>query len=59
MIVYFLFASPLGKSYGRGVEWQDSTGIEIQLWEEMLRNHNQWVEACLTLRASFDKDKKT
>ncbi|XP_041462848.1 synaptotagmin-like protein 4 isoform X7 [Lytechinus variegatus] len=51
--------SGTGKSYGRSVEWQDSTGIEIQLWQEMLRNHNQWVEACLTLRASFNKDKHT
>ncbi|XP_072178127.1 synaptotagmin-like protein 5 [Diadema setosum] len=48
-----------GKSYGREVGWQDSTGVEIQLWEEMLANHNQWVEACLTLRPSLQKDKKT
>ena len=47
-----------GKSNGRSVEWQDSTGIEIQLWEEMLKNHNQWVEASLTLRSSFEKEKK-
>ncbi|XP_071504108.1 synaptotagmin-like protein 5 isoform X4 [Diadema antillarum] len=48
-----------GKSYDREVGWQDSTGVEIQLWDEMLANHNQWVEACLTLRSSLQKDKKT
>lgn len=43
-----------GKHHGKAVDWMDSSGNEIMLWERMLERPNFWVESCLPLRASLD-----
>lgn len=39
-----------GKSYGALVDWMDSTGQEVALWERMMDSPNEWVEDVLPLR---------
>ncbi|KAL0281038.1 UNVERIFIED_CONTAM: hypothetical protein PYX00_002154 [Menopon gallinae] len=48
------FSLGSGKHYGKSVDWMDSTGKEISLWQSMLEKPNLWVEGCLPLRASLD-----
>lgn len=48
----FLF---LGKHYGKPVDWMDSTGKELTLWQRMLERPNLWGESCITLRPSLDR----
>nr|XP_006811506.1 PREDICTED: synaptotagmin-like protein 5-like [Saccoglossus kowalevskii] len=43
-----------GKSYGKEVKWQDSRSAETALWQRMLDNQNQWVEANLMLRSHMN-----
>ncbi|XP_066902004.1 uncharacterized protein [Halyomorpha halys] len=43
-----------GKHHGKAVDWMDSSGNEIMLWERMLERPNFWVESCLPLRTSLD-----
>ncbi|XP_063063227.1 uncharacterized protein LOC134455821 isoform X2 [Engraulis encrasicolus] len=39
-----------GHSYGALVEWMDSTGQEVALWERMMEAPTEWVEDVLPLR---------
>lgn len=43
-----------GTHHGKAVDWMDSSGNEITLWERMLERPNFWVESCLPLRPSLD-----
>ncbi|KAJ8026706.1 Synaptotagmin-like protein 4 [Holothuria leucospilota] len=47
-----------GKSYGKAVDWMDSSGKEVTVWREMLKNPNHWVETTMTLRGNVGKTKK-
>ncbi|XP_014247436.1 uncharacterized protein LOC106665498 isoform X2 [Cimex lectularius] len=38
----------------KNVDWMDSSGNEISLWQRMLEKPNFWVESCLPLRPSLD-----
>lgn len=40
-----------GLSYGKKVDWMDSVGQEVALWEKMLANQNSWVEGEIPLRS--------
>ncbi|XP_063039941.1 synaptotagmin-like protein 2 [Engraulis encrasicolus] len=42
-----------GESYGKKVDWMDSMGQEVELWEAMLSKPNSWVEGVLPLRSSM------
>ncbi|KAI4882922.1 hypothetical protein NFI96_021494 [Prochilodus magdalenae] len=42
-----------GQSYGKKVDWMDSVGEEVEVWEKMMVHPNSWVEADLPLRASM------
>ncbi|XP_039276275.1 uncharacterized protein LOC111055235 isoform X2 [Nilaparvata lugens] len=43
-----------GKHNGKAVDWMDSNGKEILLWQWMMERPNLWVESCLPLRPSLD-----
>ncbi|XP_075215985.1 bitesize isoform X2 [Lycorma delicatula] len=43
-----------GKHYGKTVDWMDSSGKEVLLWQWMMEKPNLWVESCLQLRPSLD-----
>uniref|UniRef100_A0A182N9L0 C2 domain-containing protein n=1 Tax=Anopheles dirus TaxID=7168 RepID=A0A182N9L0_9DIPT len=43
-----------GKHNGRPVEWMDSTGKELSLWQNMINRPNFWVEGALVLRPSLE-----
>uniref|UniRef100_A0AAG5D090 C2 domain-containing protein n=1 Tax=Anopheles atroparvus TaxID=41427 RepID=A0AAG5D090_ANOAO len=43
-----------GKYAGRAVEWMDSTGKELSLWQNMINRPNFWVEGALVLRPSLE-----
>ncbi|KFB42702.1 hypothetical protein ZHAS_00010441 [Anopheles sinensis] len=43
-----------GKHNGRAVEWMDSTGKELSLWQNMINRPNFWVEGALVLRPSLE-----
>lgn len=43
-----------GKYYTKSVDWMDSTGKELSLWQSMINRPNFWVEGCLPLRSSLD-----
>ncbi|PIK56973.1 putative synaptotagmin-like protein 5-like [Apostichopus japonicus] len=47
-----------GKSYGKAVDWMDSSGKEVSVWREMLKHPNHWVETTMTLRGNVGKAKK-
>ncbi|KAG9336255.1 hypothetical protein JZ751_002602 [Albula glossodonta] len=42
-----------GESYGKKVDWMDSSDKEVELWERMLSNPNVWVEEEVPLRPSM------
>ncbi|XP_056624713.1 synaptotagmin-like protein 1 isoform X2 [Triplophysa dalaica] len=42
-----------GQSYGKKVEWMDSTNEEVQIWKRMLANPNSWVDGDVPLRSSM------
>uniref|UniRef100_A0A8C8VDT2 Synaptotagmin-like protein 1 n=1 Tax=Pelusios castaneus TaxID=367368 RepID=A0A8C8VDT2_9SAUR len=42
-----------GSSYGLPVSWMDSTEAERHLWENLLAQPRQWVEALLPLRTNL------
>ncbi|XP_023963408.2 synaptotagmin-like protein 1 [Chrysemys picta bellii] len=42
-----------GSSYGLPVAWMDSTEEERQVWESLLAEPRQWVEALLPLRTNL------
>uniref|UniRef100_A0A8C3RVA4 Synaptotagmin-like protein 1 n=1 Tax=Chelydra serpentina TaxID=8475 RepID=A0A8C3RVA4_CHESE len=42
-----------GSSYGLPVAWMDSTEEERQVWERLLAEPRQWVEALLPLRTNL------
>lgn len=50
----FLFSITTGKYYGKSVDWMDSTGKELSLWQSMINRPNFWVEGCIVLRSSLD-----
>ncbi|XP_053363449.1 synaptotagmin-like protein 2 isoform X2 [Clarias gariepinus] len=39
-----------GESYGKKVDWMDSTATEIALWQRMMDSPSEWVEDVLPLR---------
>uniref|UniRef100_A0A8D8X929 Synaptotagmin-like protein 5 n=1 Tax=Cacopsylla melanoneura TaxID=428564 RepID=A0A8D8X929_9HEMI len=43
-----------GKHYSKLVDWMDSSGKEILLWQQMMERPNFWVESCVPLRNSLD-----
>lgn len=54
---FFLFGHSsifIGKHYGKSVDWLDSTGKELSLWQSMINRPNFWVEGCVVLRSTFD-----
>lgn len=53
----FCFAYGTGKHNGRAVEWMDSTGKELSLWQNMINRPNFWVEGALVLRPSLENAK--
>ncbi|KAA0710965.1 Synaptotagmin-like protein 2 [Triplophysa tibetana] len=42
-----------GQSYGKKVEWMDSTNEEVEIWKRMLANPNSWVDGDVPLRSSM------
>lgn len=44
-----------GKQGGRDVDWMDSVGMEVKLWEQMLERPNLWVEGSIMLRPAMDR----
>ncbi|NWY64955.1 SYTL4 protein, partial [Erithacus rubecula] len=44
-----------GMSNGQAVDWMDSTGEELQLWQKMCRYPGSWAEGTLQLRPSMAK----
>lgn len=51
-IIWFCYST--GKYYGKSVDWMDSTGKELSLWQSMINRPNFWVEGCVILRSSLD-----
>ncbi|KAG8144536.1 hypothetical protein E2320_013031 [Naja naja] len=47
----------LGMSNGQAVDWMDSTGEEISLWQKMRQYPGSWAEGTLPLRATMIKTK--
>lgn len=46
-----------GISNGEVVDWMDSTGEEVSLWQKMQRYPGSWAEGTLQLRSSMVKQK--
>uniref|UniRef100_A0A8C6XZ58 Synaptotagmin-like protein 4 n=1 Tax=Naja naja TaxID=35670 RepID=A0A8C6XZ58_NAJNA len=46
-----------GMSNGQAVDWMDSTGEEISLWQKMRQYPGSWAEGTLPLRATMIKTK--
>ncbi|XP_043930367.1 synaptotagmin-like protein 2 isoform X2 [Protopterus annectens] len=44
-----------GKSYGKSVNWMDSTEAEITVWKTMLAKPNIWAEVVLPLRPTMSE----
>ncbi|KAF6207899.1 hypothetical protein GE061_016348 [Apolygus lucorum] len=44
-----------GKCDGKPVEWMDSSGNEVTLWQRMIERPKFWVEGCLPLRPSLGR----
>ncbi|XP_031625450.1 uncharacterized protein LOC116342095 isoform X2 [Contarinia nasturtii] len=53
------FSLGTGKYYGKSVDWMDSTGKELSLWQSMINRPNFWVEGCVVLRSSLDSATNT
>lgn len=45
---------PAGKHYCKTVDWMDSTGREMTLWQLMLNRPNFWVEGLLVMRSTLE-----
>ncbi|BFZ23353.1 hypothetical protein BsWGS_26392 [Bradybaena similaris] len=45
----------LGLHQGKAVDWMDARGEEIEVWQSMIDQPNEWVDAQLPLRANMDK----
>lgn len=48
-----------GKQHAKPVDWMDSTGKEVTLWQRMLERPNLWVESSITLRPSLERTAMT
>ncbi|KAM7045127.1 synaptotagmin-like protein 4 isoform 1-T4 [Molossus nigricans] len=46
-----------GISHGEMVDWMDSTGEEVSLWQKMRQYPGSWAEGTLQLRSSMVKQK--
>lgn len=46
-----------GQSNGSGVEWMDSKGDELALWQAMMDRPNCWIEGTLLLRLNMNQRK--
>lgn len=46
-----------GLSNGKVVDWMDSTGEEVSLWQKMQQYPGSWAEGTLQLRSSMAKQK--
>lgn len=44
-----------GMSNGQAVDWMDSTGEELNLWQKMLQYPGSWAEGTLQLRPTMGK----
>ncbi|KAM8800092.1 synaptotagmin-like protein 4 [Eudromia elegans] len=44
-----------GMSHGQAVDWMDSTGEELNLWQKMCRYPGSWAEGTLQLRSTMVK----
>lgn len=53
--VLWCFSS--GISNGEVVDWMDSTGEEVSLWQKMRQYPGSWAEGTLQLRSSMAKQK--
>lgn len=53
--LFWCFSS--GISNGEVVDWMDSTGEEVSLWQKMQRYPGSWAEGTLQLRSSMVKQK--
>ena len=51
MLLFLLIS---GLSFGKEVDWMDSTADEIRAWENMLLNPGEWMETTLTLRPDMN-----
>lgn len=56
-VIFYL--SIAGKHYSKSVDWMDSTGKELSLWQSMINRPNFWVEGCVVLRSSLDNARFT
>lgn len=52
----FFFVS--GTYMGANVNWMDSTGKEVTLWQTMMQRPNFWVEGSVPLRPQLSNWKK-
>ncbi|XP_029298989.1 synaptotagmin-like protein 1 [Cottoperca gobio] len=46
-------SSGTGQSYGEDVSWMDSTEEEVAVWNSMIENPNNWVDATLSIRTNL------
>ncbi|XP_010010948.1 PREDICTED: synaptotagmin-like protein 4, partial [Nestor notabilis] len=46
---------PRGMSNGQAVDWMDSTGEELNLWQKMCQYPGSWAEGTLQLRSTMAK----
>ena len=44
-----------GTSAGKDVDWMDSKGEEISIWQSMLDRPNYWIDGSLLLRPNMEK----
>lgn len=42
-------------SNGQAVDWMDSTGEELNLWQKMCQSPGSWAEGTLHLRSTMAK----
>ncbi|KAK0134939.1 Synaptotagmin-like protein 1 [Merluccius polli] len=42
-----------GQSYGEAVGWMDSTKEEIAIWNALIENPHEWIDASLPIRTSI------
>ena len=47
----------VGHSADKEVDWMDSKGEEVSLWQAMLESANYWKEGTLMLRPNMDRRK--
>lgn len=44
-----------GTHQGKPVDWMDARGEEIEAWQSMMEQPNEWVDVHLPLRVSMGK----